>query len=210
MGKYELTDRGKIAITVVIAVVLLLLSAILLFRAMAAKAAQSVDKQGTEPSGASPPDLIVPEPQESINIPPPNGGGLSPTDDSPVIDVDIPEGQDPAQTYTPDHAGQATDDPFEGMLSFEFTPDQQNILDPEDISTIEMFLSSPLNTQDSVIMIEMPQLPEDDTDKLMETYISAFLELGVSEERLAFSILPSDPANGVNMVSIHYIIQPGK
>ena len=89
MDGYELTDRGKIAIAVVIAVILIALAAILMVKALAARP-QQPDEQGPTASGTSPPAIVETTPPEITDSPPPTGGGLVPTETPPVTSTVTP------------------------------------------------------------------------------------------------------------------------
>ena len=207
MDGYELTDRGKILIAIIVAVILILLSGILVFKTLAGNSPKSPDNYESEASGASPPSLVEPTPPEITKSPPPNGGGFNPPDATPPNGDEDPGGQAPQQ---PPENSQNNVDPSEGTLSFLFSPDQQNALNAEILSMFDAFLSSPKNTRDNIIMIEMPRVSDEDAEKLMAAVVNAFAVYNVGEQRLAFSTSAAEPSGGSFAVSLYYIRQQGK
>lgn len=228
MKKYELTDLGKIIIAVVLVFLLLLLpSALLVFKTMAAQPPPSTDKQESEASGALPPNITEPTPSEIKDSPPPHGGGLVPEDatpaqspgSSPGTSQGEPSGA-PQQTPNGTHEGPPPDpadgylrgsvDPLEGTLSFLFSPGIQSDVGPEISAMIGEFLSSPRNTLNSVILVEMPTLSHQHADVFIDAIVEAFKAQDVGEQRLAFSMLPAEPSDEPFMANLRYLPQQGK
>ena len=226
MDSYELTDRGKIAIAVVIAVVLIALSTILMVKALAARS-QQPDDQGAAASGTSPPSIVETTPPETADSPPPTGGGLIPPDTTPVTSQDPSPGishgaspgiSPPTPGVTPgspsptpaQEQNHSSVDPVEGTLSFHFSPESQNSLDSETTAMLGAFLGSPRNTRDSYVIIEIPQLSDEDTERLVAAVVSAFASQGVSDQRLSFSRNPAGTTAGTPEVNIYYFSQQGK
>ena len=208
MDSYELTDRGKIVIAVVVAVILLLLpSAILLYKTVTSPPSQPTGTPNSEATGEPPPTLAEPTSPEIKDSPPPNGGGLYPSDNPPSNGGDNPDGQSPIPS--PDQ-GHSSVDPVGGTLSFSFFPDRQTTLNRETTSMLDTFLSSPNNTQDSFIIIEIPRVSDEDVEKLMAAVVSAFAAQGVGEQRLTFSTRPSDVSGGAIDVNLYYVAHQGK
>ena len=195
---------------------LLLLSAILVYKTIAAQAPPPADDdvpvsmQGPTPTGAGPAST-------QSNSPPPSGGGLQPTDDPPQTGNGGQEGQD-GQEGQEGHSpppspgtGQGSVDPSEGTLSFLFSPDSGNTLDSQTASLIGVFLSLPGNAQNSAIVVEMPQLSDEDAETLMSAIISAFAAQGVREQRITFTTrASSDSADGVYEVTVYFAAYSGK
>jgi len=195
---YELTDRGKILITVVLVVLLLFLpAAILLFTAMTSQPSQPPDDHNSQAS-VSPPPLPVETPNPPITeSPPPNGGGFNPPG------IPQPNGPDPSK---PSESWQSNVNPIEGTLSFLFSPNIQSTLDNNTSSMLDLFLSSPKNTPDSIVAVETPQLPLETLDSFIPVITDALAERGVSNNRIAYITDSSVPlADGSFEVSLSYI-----
>ena len=183
MHRYELTERGKIAIAIVLVVLFLLIpSVIMLLKSMANQPAQPEDDPEQSTSGSRPPVTVVVTPPSS-NItpesPPPTGGGFNPPEVIPSESV-APEGEDDIE--------QPVFNPDEGTLQFLFSPDKQEALGPGVTSMLIRFLSVPANTKDSLIAVELPKLADADMDKAIDVITDAFIPLGVEEQKLAFIV----------------------
>jgi len=180
---YELTDRGKIIIAVVLVLLFLVLPSVLLL----------ANANGNQPTtrpperDTDPPDLpqqvdTSPSPTES---PPPGSGGFVPPDVSEPIDDDDVGGV--ASCEVP-MSGQPVLNSSEGTLSFLFSPELQSSLDADTLVLLNPFLFSPMNTPGSLIAVELPRVSPIYVDTLSAAVTSAFSELGVSEQRLAFLV----------------------
>ena len=219
MEGYELTERGKVVIAIVLVLLLLLIpSAILTLKAMANQPAQpAASDKSPEASEALHPPLIVITPPIITESPPPNGGGFSPMDVLPtdVFPPDLlpPGGNAAAETpgsAMPPQSSHPSVNPTDGTLSFSFSPTQQDALDSETLSVLDVFLSSPKNTRDSAIIVEMPALSSGLTDRFMSAVISAFAEHGVAEQRLAFATVSSSAPDEPFIVNIYFFRQSVK
>ena len=203
MERYELTDRGKIIITVVLVVLLLFLpAAILLYTAMTSQASQLPENSDSQASFTPPsPPIETPNPPITES-PPPNGGGFNPPDVSP------PNGQEPDR---PPGAGQNSVNPIEGTLSFLFSTNLQSALDAETSSMLDDFLTSPKNTPQSIVAVETPQLPFEVFEVFMPVIDKAFADRGVVSNRIAYIADMSVPlADGPFEVNMSYITQRPK
>jgi len=208
MHGYELTERGKILVAIVLVLLLLLVpSAILLYTAMAGQASPPPADNDAQASGDYPPLIAEMAPSQSIESPPPTGGGFNPPDISYPNAGGNPGGQYPT---SPPGLGQPSVDHSEGTLSFFFSPGIQNTLDVETASMLGIFLSSPKNSPDSLIAVEIPILSEDYTEKTTSAVISAFAARGVREQRLSFRTGPDEAADGPFKVSLYFFTQPEK
>ena len=69
---------------------------------------------------------------------------------------------------------------------------------------LDDFLKSPGNTQDSLIVAQMPQLQDEASEKVVAAIVSAFASYGVSENRLAFSKIPTEAALGAFEVHLSF------
>ena len=217
MYEYELTERGKILIAVVLVVLLLVMpSAFLIIKTMAAHPSQPMENPGMESTETPPPGLqeqppVIsesPPPDGGGFSPPDNSGGSSPPDDFPPIEVSDPTDPDPAdepEPTPPPQFGPVGGDPFGGTLSFLFSPSLQNTLDAGTTSMLDEFLASPKNTQDRLIAVELPQLSDEDAEKIVSALVSAFSVRGVSEQQLTYIIRPDRSGRGAFIVNLSYI-----
>ena len=190
MHSYELTERGKIIVAVILVFLFFVLPAVFLAVKAWVQPAEPPGQQDGNASGVKPPAIVETVPPEISKSPPPNGGGFNPPD------VFTPEtssgnGREPEeQDARP--PGQPSVDPAEGRLSFYFSPDTQTTLGVEIIPMLTTFLDSPKNTPDSLIAVELPPLPAGDMDKIIDAVINAFAALGVEAQRLQFITRPAE------------------
>ena len=216
MNSYELTERGKIFVAVVLVLLLLLVpSAILLCTAVARQPARNNEPQGAIPSGSPPQSSVVTPTPELPASPLPSGSGLDtpnvePNDDEIDGNDDINDdedagaegAQDPIITCIPDQDGVTR---VECVLSFMFSPDMQDSLDDATLVNLRGFVNSPDNTDDSSIAIEIPKLSEADAQKLLKALDSAFADLGISEQRLVYISDKTVTAQGTFEVNLSFI-----
>jgi len=191
---YELTDRGKIVLTLLLVLLLLILPSIVFtYCALTNQQDKPPDDQDAQISdilpSATPPPVIA-------ESPPPNGGGFSPPEtsrpdgDSGPGETGPPDGQGPAR---PTGSGQGSVNPIEGTLSFLFSPDTQDSLDAGTSSMLDEFLGSPKNTPDSAIAVETPRLPFWASEKFIALIAGALGSRGVEESRVAYITDPEAP-----------------
>lgn len=193
MHSYELTERGKIIIAVILVLLLLVIPAVIL----------AVNAWSNTPPAEDPPSSAVPgpeEPPEISNGPLPNeGSGFNPLDppqsdggeqgsfdpppEPPVEPPDAPPEEPPDDDIKRDPA---TINRSAGTMTFMFSPDLHKALDTDTISMLGDFVTSPQNTGDKQILVEMPSLSEDDTTTLITAVTDAFKAHGVSTDTLAF------------------------
>ena len=197
MHKYELTERGKIIIAILVVLLFLVLpAAILAYKAWAAGPQAPPPSHSTEATGTPPPSLEYP-PQISES-PPPNGGGFNPPNGYPSNGNGNGNGHGNGnggqESSRPPEFGPTGGTPSEGTLTFLFSPHLQNTLDAETLSVLGVFLSSPNNTPNSQIAVEMPKLSGEDAEKLVSAIVNAFAALGVRENKLAFIVNTSGEA----------------
>ena len=214
MEGYELTDRGKIVITVVLVVLLLFLpAAILLYTAVAGQSAQPPDNPDSQ-------TLVIPASRPAENplpttteSPPPNGGGFNPQDVSP------PDGSG-VQEITPPVNGQGSQkhpesgggivSAVEGTFSFLFSPGLHSKLDTETSSMLDEFLHSPKNRTDSIIAVETPQLKLEVSEKFVSVIAGALSERGVPQQRIAYITNQEVPEADYFEVKMSYISRSPK
>jgi len=198
LRRYDLTDRGKIIIAVILVTLIFVIPAIIL----AAKAWNSSpppdDPPQTEVPGDPPPDISnTPLPDNGSGVdpndPPKTGNGEQGSFDPPV------EQPDDNQEFGP-----VDIDTSAGTMSFLYAPDLQSTLDTETISMMGDFITSPKNTADSQITVEMPQLSEEETSVLMEAISGAFAEHDVSQNDIKYVISASDPEERIFEVFLSF------
>ena len=186
MNSYELTERGKIIIAVVLVLLLFVLPAVFLaFRAWS-RPAEPPDGLDSDASGGKPPTVVETIPPQISESPPPTGGGFSPPDISMPGNGEA-GAKEPTQPPGPEpEPEQPSVDPSEGTLSIFFSPGIQDALAAEMSPMLKTFLNSPKNTPDSLIMVELPLLSSEDKEKTIGVIVSAFTLLGVPAQRLQF------------------------
>jgi len=212
MEGYELTDRGKIALTLVLVVLLLILPSIVFtYCALTGQAEDAANDPDAKTSAVSPSTTPIPDTTES---PPPQGGGFNP----PVISPPGGNGDQDGQGSTdgqgaerPPGYGQSVVDPVEGTLSFLFFPEMGDTLDDETSSMLDEFLSFPKNTSDSIVAVETPRLSSVVSAKFVKVIVGALGSRGIEENRIAYitnSGVPLD--DGSFTVSFSYITRRPK
>ena len=212
MEGYELTDRGKIVLTLLLVLLLLILPSIVFtFCALTNQQEKAPDDQDAQISDILPSATPAPVIAES---PPPNGGGFSPPEASPPDGGSGPgetgptDGQSPARPPGP---GQSSVDPIEGTLSFFFSPETQGPLDAETAYMLDEFLGSPKNTRESIIAVETPQLSFGVFEEFAALIAGALDSRGVEESRVAYITDPEAPlAEGGFEVNMSYASRRAK
>ena len=197
MRAFELTERGKILVAVVLVLLFLVLTAgILVFMAMASPSTdQPISDQSPQESLPSPDDTA----SSPIAIPPPpDDDGLDP----PVV---TPPDNGGSHTPRPNGVGPPVVDSTEGTLSFFFSTEFQSGLDQEIMSMLDIFLGSPENTHDKMIAIETPKLSEEDTGTFITVITDALGELGIEAQHLAHIVDPNLPLDVYFEVNLYYI-----
>ena len=221
MHRYELTERGIIVVALLLVLPIFILAAVLAYSAFFTPPAQPPADQGTETSGAPPPSPVESPPSTISESPPPEGGGFNPPEISPPQGgIDSPpdtlppevgnstgepgtsNGHDPPQ---PPRFGPTGGNPSEGTLSFLFSPDLQDMLDAETSSMLGEFLRSSGNTDDSLIAIELPQLSDEDSEKIMTIMVGSFAARQIPEQRLAYIMHPGEIATGAFEVHLSFV-----
>ena len=232
MHQYELTERGKILVAIVLVLLLLLVpSVILLCGAMENQPPTPSGTHGSEASQSPPPSFAEISPPIISNSPPPTGGGFSPPDVTTtngtvfiqpdvtptyyppdVTPTFIPPNELPTdggsviqETPKPPDYGPTGGNPSRGTLTFLFSPDKQNTLDAETLSMVDTFIKSPSNTRSSLIRVETPKLSAEDTEKLASAVTKAFTDQGVPESRISYSVNQNEVEEDSFEVNLSYI-----
>jgi len=191
MQNYELTNRGKIIIIVILVLLVFVLPVIVL----AVRAWSS-----SPPPLYDDPPLNTSEESEDTSItnrPLPDGSGFNPPQEPEKSD----EGEQGSFDPPPENTEEMDDTPEygpvslnrgEGKMTFRFSPDLQDALDSGTLTMLEDFVSLPANTVDSQVMVEIPQLPEEDISLMISAITDAFADNGISLENLAFLTYSTD------------------
>ena len=198
MRSYGLTDRGKICLAIILVVLIFVVPAVFL----AVKAwngstpppdnpSQSADDPSSDISSGPLPDDSGLDPHD----PPESGNGEQGSFDPPV---------DPA--LDPPKFGPINLNPAAGTMLFLFSPELQDAVDEETVTMIGDFLKSPRNTSNARIAVEMPQISDEDTSKLIAAVADAFLSHDVSIEKLAFATYQSDSVDESFEVKLLFFI----
>jgi len=192
MRGYEFTERGKFIIVFLSIALLIIPAAVITFRAW---------DSSQSPLSNDPDNQIV---QPMPNDPPPDVNGNEPTDPpgdgngeqgsfNPPDEPDMPDEPDePIDPDRPPEVGFIDINLTAGTMQFMFAPELQNALDTDTVSMLGEFLSSPRNTSDSKILIEVPALPANQTANLTSAITDAFSQYGVQQRDLTFEAYQSD------------------
>jgi len=204
---YELTDRGKIVLTLLLVLLLLILPSIVFtYCALTNQQEKAPDDQDAQISYILPSATPAPVITES---PPPNGGGFNPREPAPAGgDGDSGEPVPPSAKEPPQPPGpwKGSVDPIEGTLSFLFSLEAQDALDAETSYMLDEFLGSPKNTPDSTIAVETPQLPIGASERFAALIGGALGSRGIEGDRVAYITDPEAPlSDGGFEVSMTYI-----
>lgn len=187
MRGYELTGRGKFLIAVLLVVVLLIILAL---------------------SPISWGSLRNTTPDNSLN----NPGGIPQNDTNPIpADSEQDPEADSEETQASQngsHSDSAVIDIDAGVMTFLYTPATQKALNDSTLSMIGELVKSPKYTDDSVIAIEIPHLPdEDDAVTLTTAIIEAFTSLEVPLSDVVFFVYQTESDAGSFEIKISLIRQ---
>ena len=171
MRRYELTDHGKFLIAVMLIILLLIILALTLI-------AWALSRNTTPDNSLHNPDAI-------------HQNDTSPTPSEPVLETDPDEAQALQNGNNSDPEEPSLIEPTAldidaGTMRFLYTPDLYPILDEDTITMIGQLLTSPKNTADSILAVEIPQLPDSDAAKLTTAIIEAFTTLEIPLSDVVF------------------------
>ena len=216
MRNFELTERGKIVLAVIIVIPILILSIILAILAFSG-----------DPPNPSSPDAKnegLTQDQIEILIEPPDNGGFPPPDDEdefasqqpPDIAVDPSDNDAPDEaddnnnedTDLPDDIGSPTVNLTAGTFTFYFSINHQSAPDRESLILLDMFLSSSKNKPDSIIAIITPRLSADDNTAFMTIMTSVLGERNIPSDRIMQIIDPAIPLGEFFEINMSYIDKP--
>jgi len=188
MNGYKFTDRGKIIVVIIIVILLFIVpSAVMAVRAWSAP--PSPPPEEPPQSGETIPGSQDDAPPDISDRPLPNGSGLDPIQPPENSRGNVEAGSvDPTPEPSED---QPENGPIElnlsaGTMLFAFAPRLQTSLDAATTTMLGEFLTSPRNTSNAQILVEMPELSDADTTTLISAVLEAFAQHGVSQESLVF------------------------
>ena len=197
MRRYDLTERGKIIIAVILVTLIFVIPAIIL----AAKAWNSSPPPDDPPQTAIPTD----PPPEISNTPLPEGSGVDPS--YPPQSGNGEQGSFDPPVDPPDEPqqfGPVDIDISAGTMSFLYAPDLQNTLDAETISMLGEFITSPKNAADSQINVELPHLSGEETSELISAITDAFAQHSVTQNEISYIVSPSAPEERIFEVFLSF------
>jgi len=211
LGSYELTERGKIVIAIILVLIFLVLpSTILAVRAWSGPPPPPDDSPGTAEPLPDPPDDESPD----ISEPLPNGSGFNPHDPPDEESHEEGNGNGASDDYDPPcelpEFGPVSLNITEGTMIFAFSPDLQDSLDDDTFLMLEKFLKSPRNLPDAQILVEMPSLSNDDTTILISAINDAFLDHGISLQDLVYLKTQEEPDERFFEVKLSFYIPPSQ
>ena len=200
MRGYDLTERGKIIIAVILVTLIFVIPALVL----------AVNAWNNTPeTPEDPPQTETPEdPQSGIsNGPLPDGSGFTP------VETPKPENGeqgsfdpplDPPEEMPVPEFGPVGIDQSAGTMSFMYAPDMQESLDGDTISMMGEFVSSPKNTAESQIIVELPDLSDDETSVLINAIADAFAQHDVVRDVLSYVVSPADSNERIFEVNLSF------
>ena len=202
---FELTERGKITLAVLIVIPILILSIILAVITLSRKTNEPPPDTSKQPQI---PEMIVtqPEPPDNGGFPPPEETeqpGEEPNEPTEPVEEE-PDDDDPESTPVI-AIGNPTVNLTAGRFSFFFSMNNQTSLDRQTSTLLDTFLTSPKNVPDSKIAIETPKLSTDDTKSFISIMTSALGERNIESQRIVHIIDPDIPLSEHIEVVLYYI-----
>ncbi|MCL2629051.1 MAG: hypothetical protein FWD44_10240 [Oscillospiraceae bacterium] len=197
MNSYEITERGKIFIAVILVAILLILSSVILAIGSCSGSSPPDDPPAAHEPSPTPQDE---DPVVSNTPLPTPGSGFDPPVPTPDP-TPTPTPEPPTPTPTPPHGGNGDGDGYgdrvpefgpvglnitEGTMLFMFSPAYQDLLDEETVSMLSDFLSSPKNTANAQVQVEMPDLSEDETTLLLSAVTKAFSNYNIKTSDIVY------------------------
>lgn len=198
MKDYELTERGKLLICILLLILIIIIPGVIVYFG---------DWGGSPIHLDDPPQTVVilPNPQDDPEIsdrPLPDGSGLNPLD-PPEQELpqngngDVGNGNGEQGSFDPPQEepheepkfGPVSINQAEGTMLFRFSLELQDSLDEDTIEMLGEFIASPRNTASAKILVEMPRMSVDDTTSVVSAVIEAFAIHGVARRTLIFNTL---------------------
>ena len=188
MGKYVITERGKIAIAIVVMFFLIMPSLILVFWLMTRNTNSNetfTDRSGSIQNNSDPADSEKASEAAA-------GSSHDPLNNKE------PESHDPSLT------GVKSFDFEAGIMSFLFTPELQTAIDDNTIHMIGELLASPQNTGDRKIAVEIPQLSDESTLIITTAIIDAFNTHDIPVNDIIFLVYQPEADIRTSEISISF------
>ena len=209
MGDYEITERGKIIIAVLIVLLVLVIPSVIISINAWSGSSPQEDTPGTTQATPQPtPDPAEIQPGEITRPQPPSGGGQDPLEepnDETIANGDATEvpGEEGNGSGSPADGSDASDSsdasqgdlPEQGLvglnvaagtMAFVFSPGVQDTLDDETATAIVEFLASPRNTVNSRIIVEIPLLVDSDRLSVVNVVTNELIGHGVPRGDIIF------------------------
>lgn len=225
---YEFTERGNVAIAIILAVLMFVVPAIILtYRAWNGNGPYEAD---------SPPQLsaVETETPEVVSTTPDSGENANQdSNDVDDNDANVPSTADSDDEYNDSEAvdsaqnddadqndndttgAQHEDTPrdiemslSDGTMLFWMSPSDQGPLEPDVISTLGDFMTSPRNTYYTQIIVEIPDLPESEIQPFVSSVINAFAEHSISRNNFSFAPYQVNETAGSFEVRLHFATSP--
>ena len=225
MTGYEFTERGKVIIVVLVISLLIIPAAVIAFRVWSDS--QTPDDPGdhiSQPTPGNPgsdeqePDVTESPPPEDNGQdpvePPGEGNGeqgsfdppVDPPDDTDDLDDPDDTGEEvpPVEPDTPE-IGPIGINLNAGTMEFMFAPELQDALDDDTFVMFGDFITSPRNTRNSIILVEMPSLSTTENAAITSAITSAFSQYGIPRRDLSFETYQSDTAGNSFAIMLTFI-----
>jgi len=177
---YVLTERGKLLVAMLIVLLIVLPTIIITVWAVSREMPPSEPTTGSDETVQNDSSLASPEPVGD------------PTSDAPSTSQEAPDNDTVAFDYSA------------GTMTFQFAPDSQTELNDSTVAKINELLTSPKNTNDAQIAVEIPQLPDEETAALTNAIITAFADLEVSLSKVVFFVYTPDSGISTFDVNISF------
>lgn len=203
MNKFEMTERGKIVIAIILVTVLLVIPTIIIL--ISVSSCSRADQLGIQMAFVQPDELLddelllteesTPLPDIGIVFSPTSintgtqGASVQKAETDPEDSTAITPSSTQSGTGNENDEVEAEPGPTglnigEGTMSFLFFPDEQSAFDAATLTSFREFLTSSKNTSDSLIRVQVPNISDADEQIFMSALLSAFSANNLSESRL--------------------------
>ena len=191
MQRYVLTERGKFLVAILVIVFFLLLPATIIAIWALTRETETTDL---------PPDTngIYQNSTGSFSPEPP-------PEDTPDPLLNLPDDDNNESTHPDTSLNDLVAFDLEaGTMTFLFTPNQQDTLDSNIDTKLGELLTSPKNTNDAKIAVEIPQLSDNDTAILTTAILNAFNNHNVPLNDIVFFVYRPEPDISAFEVNISF------
>ena len=209
MKGYEITERGKIIIVVLLVLIVLIIPSVFISINALVRETPQEDPPGITETTPQPEDDPVGENADEIaNRPwPPGGNDEVPggsdnenSDSGNTVDIPPEEGNGgpipPDASDSSDSSDASQGEPPEqglvglnvpaGTMAFVYFPGVQNALDAETSAALESFLASPRNVENARVIVQFPQLAEGDRLNVVNAILNELTGHGVPRQDIVF------------------------